>query len=144
MNPATRTPARMPRPPSWGGGTACRDRSTGLAIAPRPIASRLVSGTSSSASSPATKKAREASASVGIAVEPEGKRHQAPDLAAEVLPAGFVAVEQRCHGGGVEEALAGDRAGRQDLARERLQRPAQPGGDRDREPLLAAVDDLPR
>src|SRR3954452_20416180 len=143
MNPATRTPARMPRPPSWGVGTACRDRSTGLAIAPRLIANRLVSGTSSSASSPATRKARSASVLVGIAVEPEGKRHQAPDLAAEVLLAGAVAVEDRGHGGGVEQPLAGDGRRRQHLPRKGLQRASQPGGDRDREALLATVDDLP-
>src|SRR5215218_3049259 len=113
-------------------------------MAPRRTANGFVSGTSSSASSAATRKARPASRSVGIAVEPEGKRHQAPDLPAQVLAAGAVAVEEARDRGGVEQALAGDGARRQHLAGERLQRAAQPGGDRDREPLLAAVDDLPR
>src|SRR3954453_14393245 len=82
--------------------------------------------------------------SVGIAVEPEGKRDQAPDLAAEVLLPGGVAVEDGADSGGVEQPLAADRARRENLAGEGLQRPAQPGGDRNREALLAAVDDLLR
>ena len=44
--------------------------------------------------------------------------------------------------GRVEEALARERLGREDLAREGHQLPAQPGGDRDREALLPAADDL--
>src|SRR6476659_4697144 len=113
-------------------------------MAPTRSASHLVSGTSSSASRPATRKAKRASVSVGIAVEPEGKRHQAPDLAAEVLAAGAVAVDDRGHRGRVEQALALERARCQHLASERLQRPAEPSGERNREALLAPGKDLLR
>ena len=112
----------------------------------RGRASRFVSGTSEQRQRrPATRKAKRASrlvGSAGIAVEPEGKRHQAPDLAAEVLAARAVAVEDRRDGGGVEQALAGERRGARTSRAKGSQRAAQPGGDRDREALLAAVDDL--
>src|SRR4029077_6398631 len=119
--PATATPPRIPRPPSFGVGTTWSERSLGWSMAPTRTASHLVSGTSSSASRPATRKAKRASVSVGIAVEPEGKRQQPPDLAAEVLAAGAVAVEDRSHRGAVQQALALERPRRQHLAGERLQ-----------------------
>src|SRR5205823_5938868 len=73
-----------------------------------------------------------------FALEPERKRHEPPELAAEVLAAGDMAVEEGGHGPGVEVSLAPHPLLGEDLARERLELSAQPRGRGDREAALAA------
>src|SRR5947209_144145 len=77
-------------------------------------------------------------------VGPQRKRDESPELAAEVLAAGHVVVQQARDGNGFEVALVPNPSWREDLARERLELTAQPGGGRDREPALTRADDLAR
>src|SRR5215475_6140583 len=86
---------------------------------------------------PARRKAKSASRLAGIPIEPECERHQPPELTAEVLLPGAVAVENRGDHGRVEAALALERRRRKGLAGERLQRPAQ-------QSLLREATDLER
>src|SRR3954464_13288334 len=71
---------------------------------------------------------------VGIArlrlggVEPQREAQQPPQLARVVLVAGDVLVDQPRDRRGLEVALAAQPVGAQDLAGERLARPAAPGG----------------
>src|SRR6185503_4320827 len=79
-----------------------------------------------------------------VAVKPHRQRHQAPDLATQVLAAGEMAVEHPGHRGGVEAALALQRLRREHLASVVAERTAQPGGQGNREALLATPHDLAR
>ena len=79
-----------------------------------------------------------------VALVPERKGEESPQLAAEVLAAGDVVVQHACHGLGPEVALAAKAVRSERLAREGLEVTTQPRRRRYREPPLAAVDDLPR
>src|SRR5829696_6238290 len=130
------TAARIARPPSLGVGASWSERSFGRSMAPILRATRSVTGTRSRARIPATRKAKRASRLVGIAIEPEGEGHQPPDLTAQVLLTGAVAVDQRGDRRRVEAALAGERRRRQHLAGIALQRAPEPGPEGDGEHLL--------
>src|SRR5215471_2657641 len=75
---------------------------------------------------------------------PEREGEQPPELAAPVLPAGSVLVDEARYWLGLEEALALQVLRRQRLARERLEVAAQPRRCRDREAALASVHHLGR
>src|SRR2546430_9630493 len=78
-----------------------------------------------------------------VALEPQREGEQAPELAAEIVPARDVRVDQRGHRRRIEESLPVECLRREDLARERLEIAPQPGGGRDREALLSPMHDLP-
>src|SRR4051794_31999734 len=115
-------------------------------MAPTRFASLIEKGTRSIVKMPASRKAKSASSVSGgcIPIKPEGEGHQAPDLPAQILASRAVRVQQGTHRRRIEAALAVQGLLREDVPRERLQRTSQPGRQRYREPLLAAMDDLPR
>ncbi len=79
-----------------------------------------------------------------MSLVPEREREQPPELAAQVLAARDVVVDQPGHGLGPEVALAPQRLGRERLAREGLEVAAQPCRGRDREAALAPAQQLRR
>src|SRR5205809_1144319 len=89
-------------------------------------------------------RAQERRLLLDVALVPEREREQAPELAAPVLRAGDVLVEQPGHRRRLEEALRAQGVRRQRRARERLELAAEPRGRRDREAALAPVHDLAR
>ena len=80
---------------------------------------------------------------LGIAIEPEVKRHQAPELPAQVLAARDWRRARR-HRGRVEQPWRASAPRREDLAGEPLSGPRSQAASRDREALLAAAEDLLR
>jgi len=79
-----------------------------------------------------------------MALVPERESEETPQLAAPVLGAGDVLVEQACHRLRLEKPLGAQRSGRQGRAGERLELAAQPGGGWNREAALASVHDFAR
>src|SRR6266545_7785877 len=83
-----------------------------------------------------------ASPSLDVALVPEREREQSPELAAPVLPARDVLVEEESHGLVAEEAVSAQHICGERVARERLELAGEPRGGRNRETALATVHDL--
>ena len=166
ISPAARIPARIARPPSRGVGNWCRPRCARLVDRADPPGEGLHDRRGDPGHDqrepegeegvgeirhvavlprmgvkvPATRSLRRAAPCPDtVAIVPERERQQAPDLAAVVLAALDVGVEQGANRVGPEPPLPLDCGRRKHVPRERLEVAAQPGRGGDREPLLAAV-----
>src|SRR6266511_5714947 len=77
-----------------------------------------------------------------MALVPEREREQSPELAAPVLPARDVLVEEASHRLVAEEAMPAQHVCGERVAREGLELAREPRCGRNRETALAAVHDL--
>src|SRR5262245_56340204 len=139
--PARRS--RAPPPPVAAAGTVLSGPLLWTRFPPAPHRQRPPRKPTSSFEHPGhLLPAQRAWSPLDVPFVPEREREQPPQLPAQVLAARDVVVDEAPDGVRPEEALPGQPFGRERLAGERLEVAPQPGGGRNREPALAAAQEL--